>query len=292
MKLPLTRIRALHLAHATEKGRPPYVAAASGLLRAGQDWLVIPDDELALAAFSALDDAAPGRLITLFPGTLPLDPKARKKAKPDCEGLLAIGDWIVAIPSGSKPNRTQGAAVRTHDYGGGREVSFHKLYGEVLFDGRRNFEGACVRGNEVLMFQRGNSLGGVNAIVALAADGFLDRINDGRSISKKIVRTVTTYELGSLHGVPLGFTDAATLPDGRILFAAAAEATKDAVDDGVITGSVLGTIGRDGKIGAMHELARVLKVEGVHTDGVHVWLVTDGDDLTQPAVLYQTTLPE
>jgi hypothetical protein len=49
------------------------------------------------------------------------------------------------------------------------------------------------------------------------------------------------YDLGTLEGVPLGFTDAAVWRGGT-LYSAAAEESPDAVRDGRVVGSVIGVI--------------------------------------------------
>ena len=47
------------------------------------------------------------------------------------------------------------------------------------------------------------------------------------------------YDLGTVRGVALAVTDAVALPGGRMLVAAAAEDTPNAVDDGPVVGAAL-----------------------------------------------------
>jgi hypothetical protein len=102
--------------------------------------------------------------------------------------------------------------------------------------------------------------------------------------------------LGTLDGVPLGFTDASPLPDGRLLFAAAAEAGGSTYEDGAATGSVLGVLDCDSaRVQAQRRLATTDKIEGLHAsvagDRLRLYLVADGDDRTLRAPLYGATLP-
>jgi hypothetical protein len=89
------------------------------------------------------------------------------------------------------------------------------------------------------------------------------------------------YALGELGGVPLGFTDLAALPDGRLAFSAAAEASDNAYADGAVAGSVLGWLTPDGRVEFLGRLPGALKVEGIAVQpmpgGLEWLLVTDAD---------------
>jgi len=54
------------------------------------------------------------------------------------------------------------------------------------------------------------------------------------------------YDLDEVMGVPFTFTDAAALPDGRVLYLAGAERCEDAGIDGECFGTALGVIDTDG----------------------------------------------
>jgi uncharacterized protein DUF6929 len=108
------------------------------------------------------------------------------------------------------------------------------------------------------------------------------------------------FELGTIEGVRLGFTDAALLPDGRSVFLAAAEDAPDAIADGPVSGSVVGLLepSADG-VGA--RWTRLVggdgrpspyKVEGVAIDRDvrGGWLLTDSDDPRVPAMLLKVEL--
>src|SRR5687768_10956382 len=86
------------------------ISAASGLVRRGDELLVVADDELCLLRVG-LDGRERGR-VRLFEGELPREPRARKRAKPDLEALVDLGDGrVLALGSGSKDNRMRGALV-------------------------------------------------------------------------------------------------------------------------------------------------------------------------------------
>jgi hypothetical protein len=116
----------------------------------------------------------------------------------------------------------------------------------------------------------------------------------GRPPPSSAVQDVTDYELGKIDGVPLGFTDGATMRGGAITFTAVAEETGDAYVDGQCAGSAIGIIGGNDTLRALWPLTPPLKVEGIavmETDReVALRVVTDADDPTIPAQLLGTTL--
>ncbi len=299
MKLKL--LRRLTLSQSSAPGRPLFLAAASGLVQIGGWLYVVADDELHLGVFPA-SGPSPGQLLRLFPGRLPEKTKARKRKKPDLEALVILpsaGDGtILAVPSGSKKKRYRGAVVRLVGAGAlVEEVSFRGLYRhlETKLPGTLNIEGAVVRAEELLLFQRGNSKGGKNAIITLKLEQVLSDLRRHGEIRAEALTSIKSYDLGAIGGVRLTFTDAAALPDGRLLFTAAAEATDDAVEDGEVLGSIVGIIDRKGKLGKKHRLDPTIKAEGVSVrverGGVTVFLVTDADDSTVPAALYKGRIP-
>jgi hypothetical protein len=128
----------------------------------------------------------------------------------------------------------------------------------------------------------------------LLADGAPPGLHDGRR-----------YVLGEVEGAPLAFTDAAVLPDGTLLYAAAAERSPNAYDDGEVTGSALGLLDAAGgarwaplvdAAGAPFrgKVEGVLPRDEVRADdppgGVRLWVVTDPDDTEAPSMLYPATL--
>jgi hypothetical protein len=298
MVLTTRRLRRLNL---QSKTGPAFLSAASGLVRAGAYIYVIADDELDLGVFPA-SGAAPGRLHRLFKGALPVKKKARKKHKPDLEALALLPPTrhyrhgaLLVLGSGSRGNRRRAALLHLDADGalsGKPELlDLTPLYRPLEARLRKlNIEGALVLGQELLLFQRGNK-GGPNAVIHTRLAPALTALKKG---SGKIAFTIQPHDLGDIDGVPLGFTDAAPLPGGAILFTAAAEATDNAYDDGPCRGSAIGLLDARGKLKWQKRLKTRIKVEGVHAtrDGnmIDALLVSDADDASVPAGLYRAKL--
>jgi hypothetical protein len=94
--------------------------------------------------------------------------------------------------------------------------------------------------------------------------------------------------------VRLSFTDASPLPDGRIVFTAAAEDTRDAYADGPVAGSAVGMLAPDGSPLFLDAVDAKVKLEGVsaHMElgRIHLLLVVDADDPAVPAPLLEAVL--
>ncbi|HEX8441065.1 DUF6929 family protein [Archangium sp.] len=303
--LHLTQRRTLTLQAPETPGGHAHVSAASGLVRAGKWIHVVADDSLYLATFPA-EGEAPGRLLRLFPGELPLEPKARKALKPDLEALCLLGGLpfaphgaLLAVPSGSTPVRMKGALMPLAADGslGGevREVDFTSLYAQLTRElGPLNVEGAAVAGARLRLLNRGNGDVGADAVVDLDAGRVLRTLEAGEALKPDVVRTVRRWELGKAGNVRLSFTDAAPLPDGRVVFTAAAEDTRDAYADGAVMGSAVGVLAPDGSPLFLDGVDAKVKLEGVdaRVEGgrIHLLLVADADDPAVAAPLFETVL--
>ena len=297
--------RTLTLALAATPGQPAHVSAASGLVRVG-DWLyVVADDSLHLAVFPATGDA-PGHTVRLFPGELPEAPAARKAAKPDLEALCRLGPStgfahgaLLALPSGSTPLRRRASLLALNAdgtlAGAPRTVDCTALYLQLERElVALNIEGAAVTGKRLRLLNRGNGEGGVDALVDLDLDRVLVGV-DGGMLGPEAVRSVRRWDLGEANGVRLSFTDASALPDGRMVFTATAEDSKDRVADGPVKGSAVGVLAPDGTPVYLDAVDAALKLEGVdaRVEGgrIHLLLVADADDPTVPAPLLEAVLP-
>ncbi|MCP3099015.1 hypothetical protein LZ198_09030 [Myxococcus sp. K15C18031901] len=296
--------RTLTLEAPEAPGRPAHVSAASGLVRAG-DWLyVVADDSLHLAVFPARGDA-PGRQVRLFPGELPEEASARKAAKPDLEVLCLLGPLggaphgaLLALPSGSTPTRMRGALLPLDASGTlsgpARTVDCSALYLQLAREfGSLNIEGAAVVGGRLRLLQRGNGDAGVDALVDLDRERVLRAVEVG-ALGPEVLRTTRRWELGRAGGIRLSFTDASPLPDGRLVFTAAAEDTRDAYADGAVAGSAIGVLAPDGTPMFLDGVDAKVKLEGVDAwveqGRVHVLLVADADDPTVAAPLMEAAL--
>lgn len=303
--LPLTRSRMLTLPAAEAPGDAPYVSAASGLVRVG-DWLhVVADDSLSLASFPARGEG-PGHWVRLFPGELPRGVVARKAAKPDLEALCLVeglasapAGALLAVPSGSSPSRMRGALIPLEPDGraGGpvREVDFSRLYARLARElGPVNVEGAVWVGGELWLFNRGNAAGGTDAVVRLSGEGFSRALEAGGPPQPGLVLGVKRWDLGHLRAVRLCFSDAAPLPDGRIVFTASAEDTASTYADGSVVGSAVGLMSPDGTPLWLQRVEGRVKLEGVtarvEQGRLHLWLVSDADDPRVVAPLLESSL--
>lgn len=301
----LTRRRTLTLTQPERPQGRAHVSAASGLVRAGA-WLhVVADDSLFLATFP-LEGEAPGELMRLWPGELPEDEKERKARKPDLEALCRVEGLasaphgaLLAVPSGSTPGRMKGRLVPLaadgRVGGEGHEVDFTALYAQLARElGPLNIEGAGVTGARLRLLNRGNGDAGVDAGVDLDLGRVLRALEAGEPPQPDVVRTTRRWELGRAGPVRLSFTDVAPLPDGRMVFTAAAEDTRDAYQDGAVVGSAVGVLAPDGTPLFLDGVDAKVKLEGVdarlEAGRIHLLLVADADDPQVAAPLFEAVL--
>ena len=282
------------------------MSAASGLVALGEHLVVVADDDHALAVFPAHGDA-PGRLVAVFDDPLPTDRARRKARKADLEILLHVPaplapphGALLALGSGSTSRRDRGACLpldaRGVLRGDVRPLDLAPLYARLRTRlPALNLEGAAIVGDALVLLHRASGADRRNACVRLPRSTLQRGIDTGAFDARDADIAITVVDLGELEGAPWGFTDAAALDDGRIVFSAAAEAADDAYADGPLRGAALGWLTPDGRLGAMHRLALPHKVEGIAVqriaDGVALRMVTDADDPGVPALLLATVLP-
>lgn len=263
------------------------LAAASGLVCCGDELLVLADDELVLQRYSNTGTYLGQH--QLLGGELPAAPATRKRLKPDFEMLCQLPDGrLLALGSGSKKRRRRAVLWQA---GATRVIDLAPLYLALeaqLSD--LNLEGAVVQGEQLLLAQRGNSTGSLNALISLDLATVLAQLA-GASLGPESLRTISPVELGDLHGVALSFTDLCLAADGRLLFSAAAEDTQSSYDDGACAGSVLGCLA-EGRVQKLWPMAGQAKIEGLCqlADG-SLRLVNDPDDRTARSSLYRADLP-
>ena len=295
----------LMLASLSEAGNARHLSAASGMVVAGNFLYVIADDELHLGVFDSRAQDG-GRLARMFSGELPDGPALRKAAKPDLEALVRLPSFaacphgvLLALPSGSRPNRHTGVvlALDADDRLFGTpfplDLSPFYLPLEASFPAL-NIEGAVVLGTELVLLQRASRMHPESALICLPLEDVLRAMNS-TDIATSTPARVRIVDLGTIQGVPLGFSDGAALPDGRIVFSAVAENAEDTYLDGPCIGAAIGIIGTDGQVEALHRLEPMQKVEGVnatiHGDLIHLLMVTDADDADVPSRLLSAEIP-
>jgi hypothetical protein len=275
------------------------------LVVAGDFLYVIADDELHLGVFDARGQGE-GRLVRIYPGELPGEPGLRKAAKPDLEALVALPPFagsphgaLLALGSGSRPNRRSGAVLALDQDGrlaGGLlplDLSPFYLPLEASFPAL-NLEGAILLGDELVLLQRASRRHPQSALIHVSLGAVLRAMSAPNAAASELAR-VRRVDLGMIDGTPLGFTDGAALPDGRIVFSAVAEHTEDTYLDGPCVGAAIGIIGTDGQVETLHRLEPTKKVEGVHAtiqgDLIRLLMVTDADDADVPGELLSAEMP-
>lgn len=287
-------VRTLQLAATSRESRPAHLAAASGLVIAGAHMYLVADDEVHLGWFP-VDGNGDGRLVRLFPGELPLAHDARKASKPDLEALVRLppfGDCpdgaLLALPSGSTPRRRRGALLELDPegaiVGAARAIDVAGLYA-VLERAlpALNIEGALVRGDALILLQRGSRTYPLNALVHLPLREVLEGIVARDGMDAHVSHAVQYVDLGSIDDVALAVTDGAALPDGRLVLTAVAERTPDSYLDGPCVGSAIAVLDAGGHVASIHRLKPAEKIEGIHAwidgDAIRMLLVTDADDV-------------
>jgi hypothetical protein len=243
--------------------RPAAVRSASSLAWVPGGIAVVQDDANFIGVFDP--NGARTRAIALPTGhegvRLFDDRRGNKAHKLDLEACVAVehaGDTLLlALGSGSTTRREQVVLVRGWATGRPSVECVHlpRLYealrAERAFSGSElNVEGTIVVGDRLRLFGRGNGTPRdgvlpVNATCEFDWTRFLSHVLDPAHHPVPAITCVVRYDLGSLDGVPLGFTDAAVRRDAT-LYSAAAEESPDAVRDGRVAGSVIGVIDRAG----------------------------------------------
>ena len=283
-----------------------FFCAASGLVRRSDFLYVIGDDSNELGVFPM--EGGPGRRVPIFEGELPGEHKARKAAKPDLEALTGLPPYedhphgaLLALGSGSTDARRRGFVWGLGPDGEltGEVVvldlaPMYAALAPVVHD--LNIEGVAVQGERLLLFQRGNSETGLNAVVELALAEVVRDILERKPVEASEIHGIHEYDLGRLDDVQLTFTDADGLPDGRVVFSCAAEDTSNPYDDGAIVGSAIGILGTDLSVERVEPLSdpsyKVEGIDAVESDElIHLLMVCDADDASIPSPLLSATIP-
>jgi len=301
--LELTRLRDLELREAPDDGMPAHVASASGVVRRGDFVYVIGDDLLQIAVFE-LAGGGRGTIRRVFSGDLPDDQHLRKRGKPDLEGLTTLppvpgepAGGLLGLGSGSNPHRDRGFfwsfAADGSLTGEPRTIDLHPVYEAVRhqLQDEVNIEGAAVVEDRLWLFHRGNEGQAPNAVAEIELADLSRTLSQDLVLDADELRSLRTYELGELDGVPACFSDATPLLDDLVCFTASAEGG----EDGDIRGSVVGTIDASGEVRRLRRIDPNWKVEGVHaavaTGVIDFLFVCDQDDRSTPSPLLSATMP-
>jgi hypothetical protein len=280
------------------------VRAASAIAPLGDGWLVVQDDATHAAWWRAGEVTAV-RVVRPVDGLEVFSAAAgTKHLKPDFEAACPVpvdgADGVLLLGSGSAAARTRASLVTVDAFGTAfTVVDLAPVYRDVaaalrLRDGQLNLEGACVLGDRLRWFQRGNLAAGVpTAAVDVDLVALVAAVTGADAGGRVAIGDVRRYDLGTVGGVALAVTDAVALDGGRVLVSAAAEDTPNAVDDGPVVGSALALLDDDGVLASVampDAAAGPYKVEGLAireatADGLRLLAVTDADDPAAPSEL-------
>jgi hypothetical protein len=275
--------------------RPAHVRSASAVRFYDGKLFIAQDDAHFIAVVDAATFATTSIPLPAVDGRRQLGPDTgMKKRKLDLECMEVFDGVVVALGSGSLPNRERAVVLR--DAGDVVVVDVAPLFALIraaLPPCELNLEGMCRAGSRVKLFQRGNGAGCVDAVVGVDADAFRAFVVEGAP-DPPAVLSVERHELGVVEGVRLTFTDACARADGAVVVCAAAEASPNAVDDGTVFGCALGVLGRTlGPILDESGARYTGKPEGLALDPrdpSRAWIVVDPDDPAMPALLLTLAL--
>lgn len=286
--------RRLHYDHPAERhdDRPAHVRAASGLAVHGGRLVVVQDDASFLAVVTG-DGVSAIKLPRGMHGRRRFEVAlGNKYDKLDLESVIALGDELWAFGSGSLPMRDKICRVRHGVVRVWDSAPFYDRIREAI-GGAINLEGVAAVGDELWLFHRGNtSAADAGPAVIRTPTAALRAWIDAEAKLPAIV-TVDGYDLGTIEGHRLGFTDA--IADGdRVLYLATAEDSPDAVMDGRVVGSHVGVIaGGEVRAAPLVVDGRPVKAEGLALDPErpsHGWIVLDPDDPRTPTRLLEVEL--
>jgi hypothetical protein len=303
--------------------RPRHVRAASGAAWIGDKLALIQDDANFIALVDPQSGLAEAIALPAGPGGKRLfdDTRGSKHLKLDLEACFSLrrGDTneLFALGSGSKPLRERIVLLRWLAGHAGashppelRVVDasslYRSLHDAVAFSGSElNLEGAVLRGDSLLLFQRGNGaprdpLLPINAVAQLSWPAFERYLTSRGAGEVPALTSITQYDLGTAAHVPYTFTDATLAADGRVVFLASAEDSSSAVTDGTIHGTYVGILEHDGSARVAPLLdeagqASRAKAEGIALDPrdpSRAWAVVDMDDPALASELLELTLTQ
>jgi hypothetical protein len=209
---------------------------------------------------------------------------AGKKHKMDLEACVAHEGRLVAFGSGSTAAREK-IVIETAVHHA--PALYAALRASPFAGSELNLEGATLAGDDLTLFQRGNGAGdAVNATCVLSMRALLAHLQGGPVPE---LRDIRFYDLGTVAGVRLTFTDAA-----GDFYLAAAEASPNTYDDGVVVGTAIGRIDQ-GRYALLTLLTGdgqpfTSKVEGLMVEGDRALVVVDKDDPEVPSELCEVVL--
>ena len=261
------------------------VGAASGLIFKDNRLYIISDNSDVLYEFEKKTKKL-NKISLREDGKM--DEGIRKKEKSDFEAISYDENFYI-WGSGSKASRE-------------KQVIFNFIKNDVQLNPMKqlyaecksvsginnedfNIEGAIVKGNTLLLFNRGNGPGKKNGIF---------KIENWQNTEKKII--FYSVRLPEVKNTTFGFTDAIKIGN-QIYFLAAAEGVDSNYLDGAIMGSILGIIvPLTMKINKIYNISNTHKFEGIAhyktNKKNHTFLLCqDPDNGLQETEIFRISIP-
>ena len=202
------------------------IGSASGIVHTNNSLYIISDNSTYLYEYQLANNHL--NKIALVENA---QQNIQKKEKPDYESITLKGNKLHLFGSGSTQNRNKTASyhlekkkIKNRDLTG--------LYQTIkkqfkIADDELNIEGTILKGDHLLLFQRGNG--------ANAKNGIITHNENTNELS------FIPISLPKIKHVETSFTDA-VLIDDKIYFLASAEDTNSTYHDGEVLGSIIGII--------------------------------------------------
>ena len=175
-----------------------------------------------------------------------------KKEKPDFEASCVLNinekNYLFVVGSGSSEKRNLAVLIdlKTFEV---KKISLKKLYecfiklASLNLDPQNcelNIEGLCANDTNIYFFQRGN-INGNNFIFSLFLYDMIEYLSSEEQTINISKINKQKVDLPSIEGIFSGFSGASFTDNEQILWTSSVENTKNAIDDGNVLGSFLGT---------------------------------------------------
>jgi hypothetical protein len=314
--------------------RPAHVRAASGVAWVGDRLVVVQDDANFIALVDPRDSSVTPIALPAGPGGHRQfdDSRGNKLDKLDLEAVASVpegegGQSVLVFGSGATARRESVVVLRwlrARAQGGqsptvtvlALPAFYARLRAMEQFAGSElNVEAAVYvhpNLNRLRLFNRGNGaarhdLAPVNATCDVSWPALAAYLAHPNAVEPPALQDVVQYDLGTVGGLPLTFTDAAAALASNaamrscVVYTAAAEASPDATRDGPVAGCALGVIA-DHPGGIEARWAPLLddigqpfsgKVEGIALrpdDPTRCYVVVDRDAPDVPSDLCEVVL--
>lgn len=297
--IKLEKVRDLTLSKPLTADSKPYISAASGLIKKGNEFFLVSDNERHIFSLNPVEPHL--KAFEILKVKASKEKTDKKVDKPDFESLawLTPAEWppygaIVAWPSASTPQRMKAVLAPFYmdgSFGKPIESDILPLAYRLQSDAKElNMEGILIRDGKVFFFQRGNAPKSKNGIAEMSLANWTRGMKNGDWSGKVKFDSI---KLGSMSGVDLTFSDADWTSYGLIALATA-EDSGSAVTNGTTYGTVLVRI-VEGKSQILAKFDQTVKLEGIVAEetpqGLELYLVDDSDGDTA-SQLFKARIPE